>query len=352
LDEKRERGALLVRPRDPALTDGFLKRMPKAELHIHIEGSLEPEMMFEIAARNGVRLRYGSVQELREAYDFADLQSFLDLYYEGTRVLLYERDFYELTLAYLRKAASQGVRHAEIFFDPQAHTSRGVAFETAITGIRRALLDGERQLGMSSHLIMCFLRHLGAEEAVETLRRALPHRDWIVGVGLDSTEVGHPPEDYRAVFEEAARYGFRRVAHAGEEGPPEYIRQALDDLGAERIDHGVRCMEDPGLVRRLKRERVPLTVCPLSNVRLRVFPSIGEHPVKRMLREGLRVTVNSDDPAYFGGYVAENYRAVRDGLGFSLEDLREVAENSFRASFLGEGEKGKLLKELASCFEA
>jgi adenosine deaminase len=326
--------------------------MPKAELHIHIEGSLEPEMMFEIAARNGVRLRYSSVEELREAYDFADLQSFLDLYYEGLRMLLYERDFHELTLAYLRKAASQGVRHAEIFFDPQAHTSRGVPFETKITGIHRALLDGKGTLGVSSHLIMCFLRHLSAEEATRTLRQAMSYEGWIVGVGLDSAEVGHPPEAFMTVFEEAARHGLRRVAHAGEEGPPEYIRQALDDLGAERIDHGVRCMEDPGLVRRLKEERVPLTVCPLSNVRLRVFPSIEEHPVGRMLREGLRVTVNSDDPAYFGGYAAENYAAVRDGLGFSAEEFRVVAENSFRASFLAGGEKGKLLEELASYFEA
>ena len=341
----------MVGPRDRALTDRFLRRMPKAELHIHIEGSLEPEMMFEIAARNGVRLRYRSVREVREAYDFADLQSFLDLYYEGTRVLLYERDFYELTLAYLRKAASQGVRHAEIFFDPQAHTSRGVAFETAITGIRRALLEGHRLLGVSSHLIMCLLRHLSAEEAAETLRQALPHRDWIVGVGLDSTEVGHPPEAFAAVFEEAARHGFRRVAHAGEEGPPEYIRQALDELGAERIDHGVRCMEDPTLVRRLVHERVPLTVCPLSNVRLRVFPAIEEHPIRRMLSEGLRVTVNSDDPAYFGGYVADNYAAVRDGLDFSVEEFRAVVENSFLASFLEEGEKQRLLGEVATCFQ-
>jgi adenosine deaminase len=346
----RERGVRLIGLGDSALNDELLRQVPKAELHIHIEGSLEPEMMFEIAARNGVRLRYGSVEEVRHAYDFADLQSFLDLYYEGTRVLFHERDFYELTLAYLRKAASQGVRHAEIFFDPQAHTSRGVAFETAITGIRQALLEGRRRLGVSSHLILCFLRHLSAEEATETLRQALPYKGWIVGVGLDSSEVGHPPEGFRAVFEEAAGHGFRRVAHAGEEGSPEYVRQALDELGAERIDHGVRCMEDPGLVRRLREEQVPLTVCPLSNVRLRVFPSVEEHPVKRMLEEGLRVTVNSDDPAYFGGYVADNYSAVRDGLGFSRGDFRAVAENSFWASFLGEGEKQKHLEELASYF--
>jgi adenosine deaminase len=341
-----------MRLRDSALTDELLRQIPKAELHIHIEGSLEPEMMFEIAARNGVRLRYGSVEEVREAYDFADLQSFLDLYYEGTRVLLHERDFYDLTFAYLKKASSQGVRHAEIFFDPQAHTGRGVAFGIVITGIRRALEDGQKRFGMSSHLIMCFLRHLSADEAIETLRRALPYKDWIVGVGLDSSEVGHPPEGFRAVFEEATRHAFHRVAHAGEEGPPEYIRQALDELGAERIDHGVRCGEDPGLVRRLREEQVPLTVCPLSNVKLRVFPSVEEHPVKRMLDEGLRVTVNSDDPAYFGGYVADNYSAVRDGLGFAREEFRAVAENSFRASFLEEGEKSKHLAELASYFEA
>jgi adenine deaminase len=267
-------------------------------------------------------------------------------------VLLHERDFYELTWAYLEKASAQGVRHAEIFFDPQAHTDRGVAFETVITGIRRALTDGQRQLGISSHLILCFLRHLSAEEAMETLRQALPYKDWIVGVGLDSTEVGHPPADFKAVFEEAGRHGFRKVAHAGEEGPPEYIWQALDDLKAVRIDHGVRCMEDPRLVGRLRDEQVPLTVCPLSNVKLRVFPSMDQHPLKRMLEEGLCASVNSDDPAYFGGYVADNFRAVRDGIGLTREDFRKVAENSFRASFIDEAEKKRLLDELASHFEA
>jgi adenosine deaminase len=325
--------------------------MPKAELHMHVEGSLEPEMMFEIARRNGVSLRYGSVEEVRKAYHFGDLQSFLDVYYEATRVLLHERDFYDLTFAYLWRAHAQGVRHAEIFFDPQAHTDRGVAFGTAITGIRRALLDGKRRLGISSHLILCFLRHLSAEEAVETLRRALPYREWIVGVGLDSSELGNPPEEFRAVFQEAVEHGFRRVAHAGEEGPPEYIWQALDDLGAARIDHGVRCMEDPRLVRRLREEQVPLTVCPLSNVKLRVFGSIEEHPARRMLGERLRVTVNSDDPAYFGGYVADNYSAVRDGLGFTREEFRRVAENSFAASFLDKDSKRGLLAQLDSYFD-
>jgi adenosine deaminase len=336
--------------RDPAVDEGFLNALPKAELHVHIEGTLEPEMMFGLARRNGVTLKYASVEEARRAYDFADLQSFLDLYYEGMRVLIHERDFYDLTLAYLEKAASQGVRHAEIFFDPQAHTDRGVPFETAITGIRNALVEGERRVGLSTRLILCFLRHLSADAAMQTLHEALPYRDWIAAVGLDSSEVGNPPKDVKAVFEEATRHGFLKVAHAGEEGPPEYIRQALDDLGAVRIDHGVRCMEDSALVERLREGRVPLTVCPLSNVRLRCFPSMQEHPAKRMLDEGLCVTVNCDDPAYFGGYVAENYAALRDGLGFTREDFRAVAENSFRASFLDEADKERRLREVASYF--
>ena len=339
-----------MRLRDSALTDELLREIPKAELHIHIEGSLEPELMFEIAGRNGIAPKYASVEEAREAYDFTDLQSFLDAYYEATRVLLHERDFYELTRAYLEKASAQGVRHAEIFFDPQAHTDRDVSFETVITGIRRALIDGERRLGISSHLILCFLRHLSAEEAMETLRQALPYRDWIVGVGLDSTEVGHPPTEFEAVFEEAGRHGFRKVAHAGEEGPPEYIWQTLDVLKAVRIDHGVRCMEDPRLVERLREEQVPLTVCPLSNVKLRVFPSIDQHPLKRMLGAGLCATVNSDDPAYFGGYAADNFQAVRDGLSLTREDFRTVAENSFKASFIDEAQKKRMLDELASYF--
>jgi len=338
-------------PRGPAVDETFLRGIPKAELHVHIEGTLEPEMMFGLARRNSVALEYASVEELREAYDFADLQSFLDLYYEGMRVLLHERDFYDLTLAYLQKAASQGVRHAEIFFDPQAHTGRGVPFGTAITGIRKALVEGE-SLGLSALLIPCFLRHLSADEAMQTLQECLPYKGWIVAVGLDSSEVGYPPGEFKAVFEEAARHGFLRVAHAGEEGPPEYIRQALDDLGAVRIDHGVRCMEDPTLVERLREERVPLTVCPLSNVRLRCFPSMREHPAKRMLEEGLCVTVNCDDPAYFGGYVSENYEALRDGLGFGREEFRAVAENSFRASFLEDGEKNRRRHEIASYLDA
>jgi adenosine deaminase len=332
------------------ITDDFLIGLPKAELHIHIEGSLEPELMFEIAGRNGIALKYASVEEARRAYNFADLQSFLDVYYEATRVLLHERDFYEMTWAYLEKSASQGVCHAEIFFDPQSHTDRGVPFEVVIRGIRKALLDAEQRLGVSSALIMCFLRHLSAEEAMATLQQSLPYKEWIVGVGLDSSEVGHPPDDFRAVFDEAGKQGYQKVAHAGEEGPPEYIWQALDDLNAVRIDHGVRCMEDPRLVDRLRDEQIPLTVCPLSNVRLRVFPSIREHPLKRMLGEGLCATVNSDDPAYFGGYIADNFRTVRDGLGLTREDFRTVVENSFRASFLGQSEKQRLLAEVEAYF--
>ena len=336
--------------RDLAIPETFLREIPKAELHIHIEGSLEPELMFEIAERNGVVLRYASVEEVRRAYDFSDLQSFLDIYYEATQVLLHEQDFYDLTRAYLQKVASQNVRHAEIFFDPQAHTGRGVPFETVITGIRRALVDGEQQLDVSSKLIMCFLRHLSAQEAMETLYRALPYEEWIFGVGLDSSEVGHPPEDFKAVFDRARQHGFLTVAHAGEEGPPEYIWQALEELKVSRIDHGVRCVEDPQLVEKLVAEQIPLTVCPLSNVKLRVFDSIQDHNLKRMLDLGLRVTVNSDDPAYFGGYIAENFHAAQEGLHLSRDDVYRLVKNSFQASFLSAGEKQRLLDELDDHF--
>jgi adenosine deaminase len=333
----------------PETSKSFIQGMPKAELHIHIEGSLEPEMMFELAERNGVSFRYASAEEARRAYDFGDLQSFLDLYYEGMQVLLYEQDFYDLTRAYLQKVSEQNVRHAEIFFDPQAHTDR-VPWETVISGIHRALLDAEKQLGISSELIMCFLRHLSAEEAIETFRTALPFGDRIVAVGLDSSEVGHPPRDFKAVFDEAREHGFLTVAHAGEEGPPEYIWQALDDLKVSRIDHGVRCVEDPKLVERLRDEQIPLTVCPLSNVKLRVFDSIQDHNLKRMLDLGLRVTVNSDDPAYFGGYVDENFHAVQEGLHLSREDVYQLTKNSFMASFLDAERKQRLLDELDDYF--
>ena len=320
--------------------------IPKAELHLHIEGTLEPELMFEIAARNRVPLRFQSVDEVRRAYRFTSLQSFLDIYYEGAKVLLEERDFYDLTWAYLERARADCVRHAEIFFDPQTHTDRGVAFETVVTGIHRALEDGERKLRMSSRLILCFLRHLSADAAHATLRQALSFKEWITAVGLDSSEVGHPPSKFTAVFDAAREAGFLAVAHAGEEGPPAYIWEALDLLKVRRIDHGVRCVEDPDLVARLVAERIPLTVCPLSNVKLRVFDTMGDHNLRRMLELGLCVTVNSDDPAYFGGYVGANFRAARESLGLGSGQVVHLARNSFRASFLTATEKRARLYEV------
>ncbi len=326
--------------------DNMIRSLPKAELHIHIEGSLEPEMMFALAERNGVRLPYRSVEEARAAYAFSDLQSFLDLYYEGARVLMEEADFFDLTAAYLKRAHSDGVRHAEIFFDPQTHTDRGVPFAAVVSGIHAAQAAAAEESGISSKLIMCFLRDLSVDSALQTLQQALPYREWIVAVGLDSAEVGHPPEKFAAVFEAALKKGFLSVAHAGEEGPPEYIRQALDLLHVSRIDHGVRCLEDPELVDRLRAERVPLTVCPLSNVKLRVFKTLAEHNLKRLLDAGLCVTVNSDDPAYFGGYVAENLRAIRKTLHLTEDDIRALARNSFEASFLSEEEKQRYVDEI------
>ena len=321
----------------------FARDLPKAELHLHIEGTLEPELMFELAGRNRVRLPYGSVDELRRAYIFSDLQSFLDLYYAGCQVLLKEQDFYELTSAYLSRAAGQGIRHAEIFFDPQTHTDRGVPFETVIGGIHRALEDGRDRLQITSGLIPCFLRHLSAESAMQTLEEALPYRDWILGVGLDSSEVGHPPSKFRTVFDRAREAGLHTVAHAGEEGPPAYIWEALDLLNAQRIDHGVRCAEDPRLVGRLVEEQTPLTVCPLSNVKLRVFPTLRQHNLKQLLDRGLLVTVNSDDPAYFGGYVGDNFQATATALGLDRDQLLTLARNSFTASFLPDEQKRNYL---------
>jgi len=326
--------------------DAFLQALPKVELHIHLEGSLEPELMFALAARNGVRLPYGSVEAVRRAYEFSDLQSFLDIYYAGAQVLRAEPDFYDLTRVYLDRMAGQNVRHVEPFFDPQTHTDRGVPFEAVVTGIHRALADGERALGITSRLILCFLRHLSAEAAMETLERALPFKAWIAGVGLDSSEVGHPPERFARVFDRARAEGFRAVAHAGEEGPPEYIWQALDRLGVARIDHGVRCVEDPRLVDRLVADRVPLTVCPLSNVKLRVFRTLAEHNLKRLLDLGLRVTVNSDDPAYFGGYLLDNFRAAQAALGLGVADLRALARNAVEAAFLEPAARQRLRAQL------
>ena len=325
----------------------FARDLPKAELHLHIEGTLEPELMFELARRNGIRLPYASGEEVRRAYVFSDLQSFLDIYYAGCGVLLMEHDFYDLTWAYLARAATQGVRHAEIFFDPQTHTDRGVPFETVIGGIHRALLDGQARLGMTSGLILCFLRHLSAEAAMQTLGEALPYREWIVAVGLDSSEVGHPPSKFRAVYDRAREAGLLAVAHAGEEGPPAYVWEALDVLKARRIDHGVRSIEDERLIVRLVDEQIPLTVCPLSNVKLRVFPNLSSHNLKKLLDRGLLVTVNSDDPAYFGGYVADNFQAAAAALGLSREELLALARNSFVASFLPEEQKRGHLDELA-----
>ena len=317
---------------NPAATD-LLRRLPKAELHLHVEGTLEPEMLFAFAQRNGVETRFSSVEELRSAYDFTDLQSFLDIFYEGASVLRTEHDFHDMTWAYLERAAADGVRHAEIFFDPQTHTERGIPMETVILGITSAL-DRSDELGMSTGLILCFLRHLSGEAATETLEAALPWRDKLLGVGLDSSEVGHPPTKFTDAYDLARSEGLHLVAHAGEEGPPEYVWQALDVLGVERIDHGIRSMEDPALVQRLASDRIPLTVCPLSNLRLKVVEDLADHPLPRMLDAGLLVTINSDDPSYFGGYVGDNYDAVRAALGLETPQLVELARNSLVASFL------------------
>lgn len=324
--------------------------LPKAELHLHIEGTLEPELAFALAARNGVELPFKDTEELRQAYLFEDLQSFLDLYYALMAVLRTEDDFAELTDAYLARAAAQGVRHAEIFFDPQAHTARGVPLGTVVEGIARALDTSLERHGISTRLIMCFLRDQPAESALETLQAAEPHLRRITAVGLDSAEAGHPPSKFREVYEAAAALGLRKVAHAGEEGPADYVREALDILGVERIDHGLRCMEDRELVARLARERVPLTLCPLSNVRLRVIDVLEEHPLARMMDAGLLCTVNSDDPAYFGGYVGDTFHAVREALGLSDERLRELARNSFVAAFLEDDEarRARLIAEVES----
>lgn len=324
----------------------FIDGLPKAELHLHLEGTLEPELMFALAKRNGVALPYGSVEELRAAYDFGSLQDFLDLYYQGTKVLLEEQDFYDLTWAYLEKARSQNVLHAEVFFDPQAHTARGVAFSTVIDGIDRALRDAERRLGISSKLIMCFLRHLDQDDAMKTLDRALDHRERIVGVGLDSSELGHPPAKFKDVFARAREAGFLTVAHAGEEGPAAYVREALDELGVVRIDHGNRSLDDAALVRRLAEAKTPLTVCPLSNLKLAVVKDMRDHPLPEMIEQGLFVTVNSDDPAYFGGYINENYHAVQEALALPRAQLAMLARNSFEAAFLETSEKQALIGRL------
>jgi adenine deaminase len=320
-----------------------IDRLPKSELHIHIEGTLEPEMMFALARRNNVTLPYPTVDGLRAAYKFSQLQDFLDLYYQGMSVLLTEHDFYDLARAYLDKVADQGLRHVEMFFDPQGHLSRGIAFETVIAGIQRAIDEAKIRHGITAHLIMCFLRHLDESEAEKTLDLALAHKHRIIGVGLDSSEVGHPPRKFARVFQRARQEGFRVVAHAGEEGPPDYIWEALDLLGVERVDHGNRAMEDPALIARLVHDRMALTVCPLSNLRLAVIDDIRRHPLKHMIDRGLLVTINSDDPAYFGGYLNENYQAVREALDLDREEMEAIARNGFTASFLAPAEKESAL---------
>lgn len=326
--------------------EAFIHGLPKAELHLHIEGSLEPELMFELARRNDVTIPYTSAAQVRRAYEFTNLQSFLDIYYEAARVLVTEQDFYDLAFAYVEKAAEQNVRHIEIFFDPQTHTDRGVSFETVVVGLHRALDDASQQFDISSNLILSFLRHLSADAAMETLERAIPFRDWIAAVGLDSSELGHPPSKFERVFDKAMSLGLLSVAHAGEEGPPDYIWQALDLLDVSRIDHGVRCLEDAKLVAVLRDKHIPLTVCPLSNVKLGVFQRLEDHNLKELLDAGLCATINSDDPAYFGGYIEENYVATQRALGLTRDHLYRLARNAFEASFLSTEQKTKFVQEL------
>jgi adenine deaminase len=326
--------------------DSLIRRLPKCELHIHIEGSLEPELMFALARRNGIKLPYASVDAVREAYQFRQLQDFLDIYYRGMSVLVTEQDFYDLAWAYLKRAREDNVRHVEMFFDPQGHTARGIAFSVVVGGLHRAIVDARRELGVQASLIMCFLRHLDEADAEKTLDRALAFRDKIVGVGLDSTEVGHPPSKFARVFRRARDAGFFLTAHAGEEGPATYVWEALDLLGVGRIDHGNRALDDDALVGRLVRERVALTVCPLSNLRLRVVDDLSHHPLRRMMDKGLLVTINSDDPAYFGGYVNENYRAVSQALGLRPDEIAATVRNGIGASLMTAAEKADALAEV------
>ena len=324
----------------------FIRGLPKAELHLHIEGTFEPELMFKIARRNRIVLRYGSVAELRRAYDFGNLQEFLDIYYQGAGVLVKERDFYDLGRAYFKKARSQNILHAEIFFDPQTHTARGVQFSTVMAGLGRAIEEARDRLGLSVRLIMCFLRHLDEASAMETLKQALDYKRLITAVGLDSSELGHPPSKFQRVFAKARRAGFLAVAHAGEEGPAEYVWHALELLKVSRVDHGNRSLSDGKLVKELVRRKMPLTVCPCSNHKLKVVAAMEDHPLQTMMRKGLLVTVNSDDPAYFGGYLNENYLAVAKALGLSREEICQLARNSFLASFLDDKHKKLMLKKV------
>ncbi len=340
----------LIRPVAADRLPELLRRMPKAELHIHIEGSLEPELIFTLAQRNGVSLPYANVEALRSAYAFTNLQSFLDIYYAGASVLLTEQDFYDMARAYFVKAAEDHVLHAELFFDPQTHTARGVAMETVVKGLHRACVDAKAELGVSGLLILCFLRHLSEEDAFATLEQALPFRDHIVGIGLDSGEVGNPPEKFARVFARCRQLGFRLVAHAGEEGPPAYVWTALDLLKVERIDHGVQSTHDAALMQRLAQDRIALTVCPLSNLKLCVFPDLASHTLGQLLAAGIAATVNSDDPAYFGGYMNDNFTQTFAALPLGAAEAYTLARNSFEASFIEPSAKQVLINQLDESF--
>lgn len=326
--------------------ENFINAIPKAELHVHIEGTFEPELMFEIAQRNNIKIKYKSIDELREAYNFNNLQDFLDIYYAGASVLIHEQDFYDMTWAYMEKLHSQNVLHAEIFFDPQTHTDRGIQFSTVISGIHRAIQNAEKEFGISSKLIMCFLRHLDEEQAFQTLEQSLEYKDLIVAVGLDSSEVGHPPSKFQRVFKKAQAEGFLTVAHAGEEGPPEYVWEALKLLNVARIDHGNRALEDDTLMQLLAQKQIPLTVCPLSNLKLRVVDKLENHPLKKMMNKNLLVTINSDDPSYFGGQLNDNYLRLAKALNLTTDDIYQLAKNSFTASFLSDTEKQNYIKKV------
>ena len=328
----------------------FIEKMPKAELHIHIEGSFEPELMFEIAKRNNIKIKYKSAEDVRNAYRFNNLQEFLDIYYQGAAVLITKKDFYDLTMAYLRKAHSENILHTEIFFDPQTHTDRGISFNTVISGILDAMDDARNEFGISSMLIMSFLRHLSEEAAFETLEQAMPWKEKIVGVGLDSSEVGNPPQKFERVYRKAKELGFKLVAHAGEEGPPQYIWDSLNLLKIDRLDHGNRSLEDSKLINELVKREMGLTVCPLSNDKLQVVDKMTNHPIKKMLDLGLKATVNSDDPAYFGGYINENFKAVAQALGLIKDELYLLARNSFEVSFASEQRKEEMIELLDNYF--
>ena len=344
--------AFFVKPIAPDRLPDLLRQMPKAELHIHIEGSLEPELIFALAQRNGVTVPYADIEALRSAYAFTNLQSFLDIYYAGASVLRTSQDFYDMAQAYFLKAAADNVVHTELFFDPQTHTARGVSMETVIDGLHRACVDAQKDVGVSASLIMCFLRHLSEEEAFETLEQALPFRDKIIGIGLDSGEVGNPPEKFARVFARCRELGFHLVAHAGEEGPPAYVWTALDVLKVERIDHGVQSSKDAALMQRLAKDRIALTVCPLSNLKLCVFPDLASHNLRHLLDAGLAATVNSDDPAYFGGYMNDNFLQTFAATGLSAQHAYTLGKNSFDASFIDAAAKRRYTDQLGACFEA